>query len=126
MTSRSYSSKFFGFISEVLHNYNDSTIINSYEFIISKLISIAQKWLPISIRANLVLWSSFILILILQVIGYGMTLILGGILWVNNLISVGTIYLLYNYTKNIFEPISNIQNQMKILQLLSASFQKNR
>ena len=122
--SRNYSSKFFSFMSEIFHNYVDLTLVDSYNFVINKLINIAKNWLPISIKSNVMVWSAFILIQILQLAGSAITFIVGVNLWINKIISVGTIFLMYNYTKNILEPISNLQNQIQVLQIVSASFQK--
>lgn len=121
---RNYESEITSDFSQSIECTEDITGNGFTSYVYYKFSKLIMSLLPISIRSSKIGWSMFMVTLGLQVIGYANCFIIGTILWKKNIITIGTIYVFYSYTKYILSPINEMQTQMRELQGVNASIQR--
>lgn len=117
---RSLETSLFAYTGEVMSNTEDIKGSGSLGFVFQRFNQMLKDWLPIRIKVSIVMWSAFMVILFLQALSYSINFTLGTILWKRGIITVGTIYLFYNYTRYILDPINNLRQQAQLLQIVGA------
>ncbi|MBW4642407.1 MAG: ABC transporter ATP-binding protein/permease [Goleter apudmare HA4340-LM2] len=120
-TYRQISAEFFGFIGEQLAGIEDIRANGATSYVMQRFHKILQGWLPNYHQARFAdttLWTTTIGIFAL---GQAIALSMGAYLWSQNIITIGTVYLLYYYTTLLSEPIKQIRNQIESLQQAQAS-----
>lgn len=118
---RKIATKTFGFIGEIFNFIDDVKLNYRENYIFCKFKDYLYKWYPLKKKSNTYLWSPFITIMLVEGIGYSLCFLIGGILYFKEAITIGNIYLIYNYTKYLIDPLSVIQRQTKDLQTIGAS-----
>lgn len=117
---RAIETSLFGFAGEAMNNTEDIKGSGSSSYVFQRFYGILKAWFPIRVKASVIMWSSFIVMLILQAFSYGINFTLGTFLWKKDVITIGTIYLFYNYTKFILDPLNILQVQIQQLQRVGA------
>jgi ABC-type multidrug transport system fused ATPase/permease subunit len=120
-TYRQISADFFGFVGEQLAGMEDVRANGAKSYVMQRFHKILQGWLPVFHKARFastILWGTTNGIFTL---GTAIALGVGAYLWSQNIITIGTVYLLYNYTNLLSEPIEQIRNQFEDLQQAEAS-----
>ncbi|MEH2088167.1 ABC transporter ATP-binding protein [Nostoc sp.] len=118
---RQISADFFGFVGEQLAGIEDVRANGARSYVMQRFHQILQGWLPIFHKARFastILWGTTNGIFTL---GTAIALSVGAYLWSQNIITIGTVYLLYYYTNLLSEPIEQIRNQFEDLQQAEAS-----
>ncbi|MHC5771171.1 MAG: ABC transporter ATP-binding protein [Nostoc sp.] len=118
---RQISADFFGFVGEQLAGIEDVRANGARSYVMQRFQQILQGWLPIFHKARFastILWGTTNGIFTL---GTAIALSVGAYLWSQNIITIGTVYLLYYYTNLLSEPIEQIRNQFEDLQQAEAS-----
>ncbi|MCG6137821.1 MAG: ABC transporter ATP-binding protein/permease [Nostoc sp. LLA-1] len=120
-TYRQISANFFGFIGEQLAGIEDIRANGATSYVMQRFHKILQGWLPVFHKARFastILWGTTNGLFTL---GTVIALSVGAYLWSQNIITIGTVYLLYYYTNLLNEPIEQIRNQFEELQQAEAS-----
>ncbi|WP_414529166.1 ABC transporter ATP-binding protein [Nodularia chucula] len=120
-TYRQISADFFGFVGEQLAGMEDVRANGAKSYVMQRFHKILQGWLPIYHKARFastILWGTTNGIFTL---GTAIALSVGAYLWNQNIITIGSVYLLYYYTNLLSEPIEQIRNQFEVLQQAEAS-----
>lgn len=120
-TYRQISADFFGFLGEQLVGMEDIRANGAKSYVMQRFHKILQGWLPVYHQARFastILWGTTNGIFTL---GTAIALSVGAYLWNQNIITIGTVYILYYYTNLLSEPIEQIRNQFEVLQQAEAS-----
>lgn len=112
---RQISAEFFGFVGEQLAGMEDIRANGAKSYVMQRFHKILQDWLPIFHKARFadtILWGTTNGIFTL---GNAIALSMGAYLWSQNLITIGTVYLLYYYADLLGQPIERIRTQFEDL-----------
>ena len=118
--AREQSAGFFGFIGEQLNGTEDIRSSGAVGYVMRGFIERLRTWYPIQRRGSLLgngMWMSFVF---LFAIGESLAFGVGASLFGQKIISLGTVYLIYQYTMLLAEPLDQIRNQLQELQLADA------
>lgn len=121
---REITGKFYGFLGEELSGTADVRANGATGYVMRRLHEFLQSWFPIARSAKLAgyaMWiASLVVFALNQVLAFG----LGAYLWSLGSVTIGTVYLIFNYTEMLQNPIHRIRTQLEDLQLASASIQR--
>ena len=123
---RQKTAEAFGFLGETLHGTEDIRASGATGYIQRRFDDILRAWMPLRRSAMLVFSMIWTTTLLLFTFGTGFSFGLGYMLWSAGAITVGTVYLIFNYTELMRQPIEQIRVQMEDLQLASASITRVR
>lgn len=122
--NRRISTNIFGFVGESINNTEDVKGNGAKEYVLNRFHKLLKEWLPVRQKSSIVGWSMFIVMLGLQAIGFAISFIIGTYLWKKDVVSIGTIYLFFNYSNYLIRPIDAIQRQLQDMQSASASISR--
>lgn len=118
---REKSSQYYGFLGEHLAGMEDIQANGSGGYVLQRFHRQVQEWLVVRMRANAfaaTMWTSTVLMFgLMNALAFG----LGALLWARGLASIGTIYLIVNYTGSLRRPIEQIRTHLQELQRAGAS-----
>jgi ATP-binding cassette, subfamily B, bacterial len=123
---RQKNAEAFGFLGEMLNGTEDIRANGASTYILQRFDAILRSWLPLRRNAALtfsLIWTTTVLLFAL---GTGFSFGLGYVLWSIGAISAGTVYLIFNYTEIIRQPIEQLRMQVEDLQRASASIARVR
>lgn len=123
---RQKNAEAFGFLGEALNGTEDIRANGATGYILHRFDEILRAWLPLRRSAMLIfsmIWTTTVLLFAL---GTGFSFGLGYMLWSMGAISAGTVYLIFNYTEIMRQPIEQLRTQMEDLQRASASITRVR
>jgi ATP-binding cassette, subfamily B, bacterial len=123
---RQKNAEAFGFLGETLHGTEDIRASGAKGYIQHRFDNILRTWMPLRRKAMLVFSLIWTTTLLLFTLGTGFSFGLGYMLWSAGVISAGTVYLIFNYTEMMRQPIEQIRMQMEDLQQASASISRVR
>ena len=86
--------------------------------------TILREWLPIKLKADLAGYSMWMTNAGVFAIGTMLAFGLGGWLWLKGAVTLGTVYLIYNYTELLRDPIAQLRHQLTELQQAEASIKR--
>ncbi len=118
---RQNSGIFFGFLGEHLAGTEDIRANGAVGYVMHRFYARMREWLPTRRKAYLAsttVWSATIITFTL---GNATAFGLGAYLWQRGIITIGTVYLIVNYTELLRRPIEQIRTQLQELQRASAS-----
>lgn len=119
---REQSARVFGFLGERLGGTEEIRAAGAVPHTLNRFYQLLREWLPLNLRSALygftTLWSTTIFTFAL---GYALAFGLGAWLWRAGAITIGTVYLIFNYTELLRRPIEQIRTQMQELQQATAS-----
>jgi len=121
---RAISSDFYGFLGEHISNREDVQSSGAKEYIFYKFHNFLKSWYSKEKKAGLLgysMWTSSVFVFALgTMISFG----LGGYLWQKGIITLGTVYLIFNYTELIRRPLEQIRMQLEDLQKAGAGINR--
>lgn len=123
---REAAAGFFGFIGEQLAAREDLRANGATSYVLRSTQALLQPWLRLYHRARLAdtaLWSASVGLFAL---GNAVALGLGGWLFVQGIISIGTVFLIYYYMTLIYDPIERIRTEIEELQRAEAGIARIR
>lgn len=116
--------EFYGFIGESISSTEDIVANGARKYIMNKFYDITRKMLPIKIKADLTWATLWSVTLIIFSVGTIISLIGSLYLWRHGLITIGTVYLIFNYAQTLRRPIEEIRVNLQQLQSAGASVER--
>ncbi|MBW4556442.1 MAG: ABC transporter ATP-binding protein/permease [Trichormus sp. ATA11-4-KO1] len=123
---RQAQAEFSGFIGERLAAIEDIQANGAIAYVIHHFYHILQQWLPVYHKARFagtVLWGTSIGLFTL---GNAIALCVCTYLWWQQVITIGSIYLLFHYSNLLRQPIETIREELEDLQKAEASIHRIR
>ena len=121
---RKANADMFGFLGENLSSTEDIRSNNAVNFVMNKFYSLLKNWLPIRIKAVMMhykMWTTSIIVFAIgNIVAFGV----GAYLKTAGLITLGTVYLIFNYTELLRVPLEQIRGQFEDLQKSAASISR--
>jgi ATP-binding cassette subfamily B protein/ATP-binding cassette subfamily C protein len=121
---RQESATFFGFLGEQLAATEDMRANGARGYVMRRFDTIMVRWFAVRRRANLLggtLWATNIgLFALANALVFG----LGAALWQRNLLTLGSIVLILQYTELLRTPMTQLRNQIEDLQKAEASINR--
>ena len=121
---REHSAKFYGYLGECLDAREDVKANGAVHAVMSKLNQLLKSWMPDNIKAGVFGMSSYAVYIFIVAISYAIVFGCGTFLWQRGAITVGTIFLFYQYNQNILTPIEGLRRQIDALQRVDASMEQ--
>jgi len=118
---RETTSNFYGYLGESISSTEDIKSNGATPFARKRFYEYIQKWFPRQYKAGKMSYSMVLVTLGLTALGNCVVLALGAYLWNMGLITIGTIYLFFNYNSYIVFPLEEIRRQLQDMQTASAS-----
>jgi ABC-type multidrug transport system fused ATPase/permease subunit len=120
------SAEFFGFVAEHLAGREDIRANGAIAYVMRRFYEIHQRWLPVLHQARLTATFLITSITGLFAIGNAIALAVGAYLWNRDVITIGTVYLIFYYTNLLGSPIEQIRSQLEDFQRAEASIYRIR
>lgn len=117
---REASASMFGFIEERLAGLDDIRANGAGRYTMNRMHHVAKDWLDKNLKAwymRSTIWTSM---MVLFSLGYCLTLGVGVYFFQQGLITLGTVYLFFNYMRMLEAPLDEITRQMQEFQKASA------
>jgi ATP-binding cassette, subfamily B, bacterial len=118
---RKLKTKFYGSITEIFEGLDVLRANSSQKFGLQLFNQKIKNWLPIRLKAQLASITLWMSILFIFTLGLLISFGVGTTLWYEGAITIGTMYMIYNYTELLRKPIEQIRVQVNILQTAEAS-----
>ena len=126
VATRQKTAEAYGFLGEVLHGTEDIQANGGGDYVLARFDKILREWFPLrrgAVMAFSLIWTTTVLLFAL---GTSLSFGLGYFLWSTGVISIGTVYLIFNYTEIMRQPIEQLRSQIEDLQRASASITRVR
>ncbi len=123
---RQQAADFYGFAGEQLTGREDINANGAHGFFLRRLFEINQAWMLVYHKARLAsttLWASTDATFAL---GSVLALTIGALLFQGDLISIGMVFLIFNYFSQLARPITQIREEIELFQQADASIQRIR
>lgn len=121
---RQINAEFYGFLGEHLSATEDLRANGATGYVIDRFRVILRKWLPIRLKANLAGYAMWMTNVGVFAVGTMIAFGLGAYLWQISAITLGTVYLIYNYTELLRDPIAQLRFQLVELQQAEAAIKR--
>ncbi len=121
---REQNATFFGFIGEQLSGTEDIRSSGATQYVMRSFFERLRTWYPVVWRSNMLGGSMWVVFEILMAIGTALAFGVAAPLYQNKVISLGTVYLIYQYTRLLAEPLDQIRNQLQELQRADAGISR--
>lgn len=119
--AREVEAKFFGFVGEQITGTEDIKANGAVSYVMYRFYQFLREWYPIRKKASMMYCFMWTTTLGMFALGYAVAFGIGGYLWQRGIISIGTVYLIINYTDLMSRPIEQIRTQLEELQKAGAS-----
>src|ERR1019366_8808242 len=124
--ARQASAQFFGFLEERLTGREDIRSSAATEYVLKQFSTLMQKSYRLERKAAALGSILGATTVICFTIGYGVAFALGAFLYHNGAITLGGVYLLYQYMLLLEKPVQQITTQLDDLQMASAGLSRTR
>jgi len=121
---READAKMYGFLGEGLTAIEDIRSNGAVSYIMYGFQKQLQKIYPIRVKANMRGYSMWMITDGMFALGIAASLGVGGYLWKTGVITIGTVYLVFDYTRRLEGPIRQIRAQLEDLQKAGASIKR--
>jgi ATP-binding cassette, subfamily B, bacterial len=121
---REQNATFFGFIGEQLSGTEDIRSSGATQYVMRSFFERLKTWYPVVWRSNMLGGSMWVVFEMLMAIGTALAFGVAAPLYQNKVISLGTVYLIYQYTRLLAEPLDQIRNQLQELQRADAGISR--
>ena len=118
---RETNAKFYGFVGENISCAEDIRSSGAFNSTMNKFYEYLRKWYPIQRNAVIMGYSMWISVVIIFALGNMVAFGIGGYLWLKEIVTIGTVYLIFYYTELLNRPIEQIRFQLQDLQVAGAS-----
>lgn len=112
---REYSTTVTSTYGQWLNMKKEMDILNKTNYISEKFNIISEKLLQLKVKSQKYLYRVWSVTLLLLAAANILTLIIGGFLYLHNVITIGMVYLLYSYSNLLKEPFENLQSQIQAI-----------
>ena len=119
--ARQASASLFGFLEERLSGTEDIRANGATAYVMRRLVERSRELLRKELRASLMGTAAFSTTIVLFAVGSAVGLGLGAYLFQVGVVSIGTVYLIFNYSQLLSRPIEQITRQIQDLQQAGAS-----
>ncbi len=121
---REQNATFFGFIGEQLSGTEDIRSSGATQHVMRSFFERLRTWYPLVWRSNMLGGSMWVVFEILMAFGTALAFGVAAPLYQDKVISLGTVYLIYQYTRLLAEPLDQIRNQLQELQRADAGISR--
>jgi ATP-binding cassette subfamily B protein len=118
---RKINASFYGFLGENISSTEDVKSLGAVNYVMNKFYKILRKWLPARREATMMGYRMWMITLLIFALGNAVAFAIGGYLWSKGIITIGTVYLVFNYTGMLERPLEQIRTQLEDLQRAGAS-----
>ncbi len=121
---RSKRAEFFGFLGEQLGGTEDIRANGAVPYMMHRFTEMHREWLPLEVRGRFgfaVMWGTSIGV---YIFGLAMVFWLGSVLLGDEVITIGSVYLVFHYTDMLRHPVEQIRTQMEDLQKAGAGIER--
>ena len=121
---RQASADFYGFLGEYLGGLEDVRSNRAKGFVLRRCAELMRAWLAVSIRAQM--WGYGLVATSQGLFGVGIAfaLAMSAVLYRDNTLTLGTVYLVFRYTQMLRQPTEQIRNEVQDLQQADASLMR--
>jgi ATP-binding cassette subfamily B protein len=116
--------QFYGFLGEQLEGTEDIRANGTQAYVLQRFVTFIRRWLPLDRNANLAAYSGWMmnaaLVAVCECIAYG----LAGYLFFSGRISIGTAYLIVEYSTLLYIQIAELRGQIADLQHAAAGIER--
>ena len=120
IAARQKSADFFGFLGEYLEGTEEVRANGATQHVLSLFFDFLRTWLPISRKASIAGFSTYVASLTIFACGNALALVFGAYFLSIHLITIGTVYLIFAYINLLTDPIEQIRTQLQDLQTAEA------
>jgi len=121
---RQQKSSFFGLLGEQLAGLENIRSNGAPSFVMRSFLEQMKAWLPVRMRAQMASITLYMTVIGVFALGHALAFSSGMILWSKGLITVGTVYMIFNYTELLRRPIEQIRTQLNDLQIADACMKR--
>ena len=118
---REANAMFYGFIGEHLAGTEDVRALGAGGYVMGRFHDLLRGWLPIRRKASLGGGAMWLVTLFMFALATALAFGLGAWLFSTAAITLGTVYLIFNYTEMLIWPVEQIRTQLESLQKAEAS-----
>ena len=123
---RELSAQVFGFIEERLTGLDDIRANGAGRYVMHRFLELQRKWFAKATRATWLRGSIWLWTNVLFAIGYILTLSLGVWLYLSGAVTLGVVYLFFNYMSLLESPLEQITQQLQAFQSSAAGISRVR
>jgi ABC-type multidrug transport system fused ATPase/permease subunit len=123
---REASAQLFGFIEERLTGIDDIRANGAGRYVMHRFLEVQRGWFALALRAWWLRSTIWLSMGTLFATGYVLTLSLGIGLYLRGAITIGTVYLFFNYMAMLEAPLDQITNQLQEFQRAAAGIRRVR
>ena len=123
---RRLTAKFFGFIGEQITGTEDIRANGAEPFVMGRFNALLAKLFPVRVQAGMRGYGMWMANVAAFALGTAVAFLVIFLLWQRGEISIGTAYLVFYYTQQLFSPINEIRNQITDLQRAEAGMRRIR
>jgi ATP-binding cassette subfamily B protein len=116
--------RFYGFLGEQFSGTEDIRANGAQRYVMNRLYEHLRRWLPVNRNASLAGYSGWMTNAALVAVGMSLAFGLSGTLFFRGLITVGTVYLIVDYTGLLFSQVAELRWQLSDLQHADAGIQR--
>jgi ABC-type multidrug transport system fused ATPase/permease subunit len=121
---RDISGKLYGFLGEHVSSTEDIKSNGATSYTMNHFYGLLRKLFPVQFKASISGYSLYMSTLVLTGVSNTIAFGLGGYLWSKGIISIGTVYLFYNYNQLLISPIDQVRRQLQDFQRAAASIER--
>lgn len=122
--NRKATSEFYGLLGENIHSAEDIRSSGAVGYFMYCYHKFLRKFYRVQLKSEMMFCKMAASSLILFATGGALALGVGGYLWTKGLVSIGTVYMIFNYTELIRKPIEQIRGQLEELQKAGSSIKR--
>lgn len=121
---REINGNFYGFISEQLGGVEDIRSNGGVQYVMSRFLAILKMWFPVLKKATLHSYMMWMTTIIVFTIGTAVSFGMGAYLFSKGAVTIGTVFMIFQFTELMVNPIEKIRDQMEDLQKADASIKR--
>ncbi|WP_207705526.1 ABC transporter ATP-binding protein [Hathewaya massiliensis] len=115
------NAELYGFLGEYISSTEDIASSGAREYVMKKFYDMSRRMFPVIRKAELTWSTLWSVTLIIFAFGNIIAFLISIYLWKKGIITVGTAYLIFNYTQTLRRPIEEIRVNLQELQSAGAS-----
>ncbi|GIQ67795.1 ABC transporter ATP-binding protein [Xylanibacillus composti] len=122
--AREINSRFFGFLSSIFEGKEDIRSNGGSGYFLKKFHYILRSWLPVLRKAQLLGYSMWMTTIFVLAVGTSIVLGIGGIQFLDGALTIGTLFMIFQFLDLLIHPIEKIREQVDDLQKANASISR--
>lgn len=122
--NRGVTSEFYGLLGESIDSRDDIRASRAVEYFMYLYHKFLRKLYKVQVKSELMFYKMFASSIVIFSIGGALAIGISGYFWKEGIISIGTVFVILNYTELLKKPIDQIRFQLEDLQKSSASIKR--